>query len=187
MIRRWFTLIAGLSLLLGLATCVFWVRGIVVHGPAGIDSLSLVGQHKYMLVSCAGRIYYVRWTRTDRHGQPIPGDPMFQHAMGAVSLTGGTASPSFGHHEQEYRTTYDRVAGKVSSVDAMRAWWVPHGLVVGILEILPLSWCVMSWRAVRRRRLQASRQLCPSCGYDLRATPRWCPECGLVPEAGGNL
>jgi hypothetical protein len=51
---------------------------------------------------------------------------------------------------------------------------VPDWFLIAVLLVLP----AMRW-APRRRPAPGS---CPTCGYDLRATPQRCPECGATPS-----
>jgi hypothetical protein len=59
---------------------------------------------------------------------------------------------------------------------AIAAGGVPLWSVVSLAAILPLAWLVAKVRSRARHR----EGFCPSCGYDLRATPERCPECGRV-------
>jgi hypothetical protein len=57
---------------------------------------------------------------------------------------------------------------------------VPYWQVFVVAAVLP-AWRAAAW-ARRRRRNKPGH--CSRCGYDLRATPDRCPECGAVPAKG---
>jgi hypothetical protein len=73
-----------------------------------------------------------------------------------------------GHH-------FDGRLRYITSLIGVPLWFVA---VVGAAAPI---WYVRGFyrKAIERRRAAAGH--CPSCGYDLRATPERCPECGAVP------
>jgi hypothetical protein len=57
------------------------------------------------------------------------------------------------------------------------AW--PDGPAALCLLVLPVAWVIGQWWASRSTR----HGFCVTCGYDLRASPDRCPECGTAPAA----
>jgi hypothetical protein len=75
---------------------------------------------------------------------------------------------------------YVQVLGFTLGTDQSTTWrynvlivpyWFLEGVMVGV--------AVLAWRAVLRRERWVKAGRCARCGYDLRATPERCPECGL--------
>jgi hypothetical protein len=66
---------------------------------------------------------------------------------------------------------YDRIYRVVQIV-------LPHWLLAAVFALPPGRWCARRFR----RKVLARENLCSTCGYDLRATPDRCPECGTAPE-----
>ncbi len=59
---------------------------------------------------------------------------------------------------------------------------VPYWSLTLISSLLPTIWLIRM--GLRRRAGPQPR--CDNCGYDLRATPECCPECGTVPTEQVN-
>jgi hypothetical protein len=55
---------------------------------------------------------------------------------------------------------------------------VGHWVAIALSGLLPAVWIVRQARRHRKRQFG----LCRVCGYDLRATPERCPECGTIPQ-----
>jgi hypothetical protein len=71
--------------------------------------------------------------------------------------------------------------------------WFSALLVPGVTEsiisscaiaaIIVVAWLIGSALFRQKRAVHRQRsRLCPNCGFDLRASPKRCPECGEVPE-----
>jgi hypothetical protein len=61
-------------------------------------------------------------------------------------------------------------------VAPLRIIWFP---VTGALPVIFFWLAIRAQRKARREYSKSGR--CATCGYDLRATPDRCPECGTVP------
>jgi hypothetical protein len=92
--------------------------------------------------------------------ESFPADPAFLDRSGARWSFAG-----FSYERQHF------TAARVHIV--LVPLWAP----LALSSILPL----LEFLVLRRRRLRRGRRehgLCTSCGYDMRATPHRCPECG---------
>jgi hypothetical protein len=190
MLRRLFTLVSLVSLVLCAATVVLWVRSYRVGYYSDSHGYQVVAgratdEHYWFLSASGGLVY----TRSNGWSD----DPV---AVGLNTANRGTRGRSFGTPEPDrFRTAAlggrrtvlgfhygeDRAerAGDLKLTGVSRTIVVPYwSLCAGFAVVSPLPW--LAGAAGRRRRRAANR--CPACGYDLRATPGRCPECGVVPK-----
>jgi hypothetical protein len=163
--RYLFALAAAGSLVLGVAAIAMAGRSFAVEDE--LEHLS-PGGRLVMLISKNGRLdvlYLAEW-RDDQPG--------FSYLQGSPAGYGGT----------DYSK---RVLGFGAGVQLNGGRFVniPYWFLAGLAAVPPAA-LLVKFRGCRRR-VRRRRGLCPACGYDLRASPDRCPECGEVSSSGGEL
>jgi hypothetical protein len=166
--HRLLYLLTALSLLFWVAVCLQWARGRSHHDSIGYTSghqtLAAGGGQGYVFLAWnsnareAGFSYLTYLSREGEH-------PLLRtrHVAGfGVRLDSTTPALKAGATRTDWRVVV-----------------APSWAVAAALAVLPAMW-------LRRRRVERARAkrslagLCLRCGYDLRATPGRCPECGHI-------
>ena len=185
---RWaLNLTAILSLALAIAAGVFWVRSQwfldsatiqdarsdrveITTRPGTVDLVLRFLSHDPNPVSFA-QFKSVRW------GSPIytrPGSIVGHRQIGIVRPA---PDPEWAH--RGFGLSEHRWSDNYVTCSATAPFW----FITLTTLVLP------SWISVRflRRERRAEHRLCRRCGYDLRATPDRCPECGMVTADAGKV
>ena len=208
--RHLFTLCSAVSLLLCVAACVLWLRSYIgtcvayiAHEVSGRELCA----RGCSLVCDSGYLNFLGGTFRERFEDDAAlGLAAAQcEAPAGLSITSGpdldivTLPNPISDLQPDVRWSWWRVfyqcSRYVAEDDEGREtgrytyWQVgsPAWLPVLLLSILP---GVQSVRLLRRgltARRRGRAGLCPSCGYDLRASPGRCPECGAAAPAGGMI
>jgi hypothetical protein len=174
------TTLAALSLLLCVTVAgVLWPRSLRQSHSVSHRR----GLHVFRVASAAGEVAF--WWNTDaapavaqtrtpsRHGE-------FDFGAGIPGIVGkpsrelrGRVPGVVAYDAYDHLYAYAIAGGQ--AVTRKRVVAVPHWLAALPLAAFPAAVLVRRRRA--RRKMLASCA-CAGCGYDLRATPDRCPECG---------
>jgi hypothetical protein len=167
--KRWlFNIAAAVSLLLCVAMIVLWVRSCYLGTMCGylLNTSRIHANDDALIASLQGKLIYVIFRENVPAGSSLRSFIIKDFKIYPAS--GPTATWRWGSffYNHEFDAGSD-----------FRGWGAPYWFLTAFFAVMPIKGLVR-WRRTSRY----TDGLCSSCGYDLRAMPERCPECGTVPN-----
>ena len=181
MIRGVFTFASILTLILCAATVALWVRSYFVLDILAREHTWLVAKHSewhasgFSFESVRGRLE-ARHDNAYWEYSYLKADQVYGPVWVWSAVDPAGAAPRGGSKWRRIGLFYEHSQDLQSN---SRTVGTPHWFLASLALLLPL-WHV---HGLFRAPIANKRGRCPRCGYDLRATPDRCPECGMpVPK-----
>jgi hypothetical protein len=187
--RKLFQAATILSLLLGIVVVLLWIRSyggsdyVERMKPLG-ESPGLISQEILGLQCTRGELLLIfgrhslypphDWQGTP--GQPKPRVFWSWGRLGKGHLGWDGPPPAQSWWNRLGFAIYEDGTSASFYDESRHIMAMPMWVLVVACSLLPAAWL---YGVVRRRRRRAAG-CCQRCGYDLRATPQRCPECGAT-------
>jgi hypothetical protein len=182
LLRVLFNVATVVSMLLCVATCVLWVRGHYVE-----DSIVWRRNDAWRVLRSSSGHFIIdvnvsNWSG-GQTGWLYAREPPNPNALADAKVSGYVLNVSPGDSWTRWERggfAWWRWKGRGGNSIAMLA--IPVWSVMAAKALLPVGWGLVRLHRSRIRHRNWRVGRCPTCGYDLRATPDRCPECGTMPK-----
>lgn len=180
-LRAWlFDGIAWISLVLALMAGLDWASRLLPRQFWIRDSFVLWNAQRYSIdVGGGTNVFFVR--KIERAQPPIVG-PLASDPVATAAFENQFGPPLFGD-VLSFKTFFRPMfgvdsAGHTTMDGYAKSFGLGYGWIVLFLLIVPTFRWLGPVRQWIRSRYTIPPGHCKNCGYDLRATPNQCPECG---------